>query len=234
MSVRDCESGVDVGLNKLAPMAVDAEVLARISQGTYYAPHSVLGAHLGGEGFATVRTLRHLAKSVQVVTNSGEYPMTHEHGGIWVAVVPVEDSGKVPDYRLDVGYADGLLRCDDPYRYLPTVGELDMHLIAEGRHETLWTVLGARVQRYHSGLGDVTGVSFAVWVPGVQAVRVIGGFNSWDGRAHAMRSLGGSGIWELSSQTLQPVNATSLRSSLSTGNGWKKLTPWPMAPKCHP
>ena len=191
------ESGVDVGLNKLAPMAVDAEVLARISEGTYYAPHSVLGAHLGGEGFATVRTLRHLAKSVQVVTNSGEYPMTHEHGGIWVAVVPVEDSGKVPDYRLDVGYADGLLRCDDPYRYLPTVGELDMHLIAEGRHETLWTVLGARVQRYHSELGDVAGVSFAVWVPGVQAVRVIGGFNSWDGRAHAMRSLGGSGIWEL-------------------------------------
>lgn len=191
------ESGVDVGLNKLAPMAVDAEVLARISEGTYYAPHSVLGAHLGGEGFATIRTLRHLATGVQVVTDSGEYPMTHEHGGIWVAVVPVENSGKVPDYRLDVGYADGVLRCDDPYRYLPTVGELDMHLIAEGRHETLWTVLGAHVQRYHSQLGEVSGVSFSVWVPGVQAVRVIGGFNSWDGRAHAMRSLGGSGIWEL-------------------------------------
>ena len=191
------ESGVDVGLNKLAPMAVDAEVLARISEGTYYAPHSVLGAHLGSEGFATIRTLRHLATSVQVVTDSGEYPMTHEYGGIWVAVVPVENSGKVPDYRLDVGYADGVLRSDDPYRYLPTVGELDMHLIAEGRHETLWTVLGAHVQRYHSQMGEVSGVSFSVWVPGVQAVRVIGGFNSWDGRAHAMRSLGGSGIWEL-------------------------------------
>ena len=191
------ESGVDVGLNELAPMAVDADVLARISEGTYYAPHSVLGGHLGSEGFATIRTLRHLAQSAHVVTSAESYPMSHEQGGIWVAVVPVDDSGRVPDYRLDVQYADGVHRCDDPYRYMPTVGELDMHLIGEGRHETLWTVLGAHVKRYHSELGEVSGVSFAVWVPGVQAVRVIGEFNSWDGRAHAMRSLGSSGIWEL-------------------------------------
>ncbi|MEO8220812.1 MAG: 1,4-alpha-glucan branching protein GlgB [Specibacter sp.] len=191
------ESGVDMGLNKMAPLAVDAGVLARISGGTYYAPHSVLGAHLGDDGLVTVRTLRHLAQSVTVVTGSGEFPMTHEHGGIWVAVVPVEEAGHVPDYRLDVAYADGVRRTDDPYRYLPTVGELDLHLIAEGRHETLWTVLGAHVQRYHSSLGEVSGVSFAVWVPAVQAVRVIGEFNGWDGRAHAMRSLGTSGIWEL-------------------------------------
>ena len=32
---------------------------------------------------------------------------------------------------------------DDPYRWLPTVGELDLHLIGEGRHERLWEVLGA-------------------------------------------------------------------------------------------
>lgn len=191
------ESGVDMGLNKMAPLAVNAGVLARISEGTYYAPHSVLGAHLDGDGFATVRALRHLATSVQLVTGSGEFPMTHEHGGVWVAVVPVEEPGHAPDYRLDVSYGDGVHRTDDPYRYLPTVGELDMHLMAEGRHETLWTVLGAHVQRYHSALGQVTGVSFAVWVPAVQAVRVIGEFNGWDGRGHAMRSLGNSGIWEL-------------------------------------
>ncbi|MFQ4150113.1 1,4-alpha-glucan branching protein GlgB [Arthrobacter sp. LAPM80] len=191
------ESGVDVRLDKMAPVAVNAGILARISEGTYYAPHSVLGAHLDGEGYVTVRALRHLAKSVTLVTNRGEFPMTHERGGIWVAVVAVEEAGHVPDYRLDVGYADGVHRTDDPYRYLPTVGELDMHLIAEGRHETLWTVLGAHVQRYHSELGDVSGASFAVWVPAVQAVRVVGEFNGWDGRGNAMRSLGTSGIWEL-------------------------------------
>lgn len=195
--LKSTESGVDMGLEEAAPLKVEAEVLERVSGGTHYAPHSVLGAHLGSEGYVTVRTLRHMAESVTVVTASGEYPMRHEHGGIWVAVVPAQESAHVPDYRLDVSYHGVVHRADDPYRYLPTVGELDLHLIAEGRHETLWTVLGAHVQRYHSSMGEVAGVSFAVWVPGVQAVRVIGEFNGWDGRGHGMRTLGSSGIWEL-------------------------------------
>ncbi|MDQ0278746.1 1,4-alpha-glucan branching enzyme [Arthrobacter silviterrae] len=198
------ESSVDMGLKKAARLAVDAGILASVSDGTHYAPHSVLGAHLGEDGSATIRTLRHLAESVTVVTGSGSFPMVHEHGGIWVAVVPVEETGHVPDYRLEVRYADGLHRVDDPYRYLPTVGELDLHLMAEGRHETLWTVLGAHVRRYHSAMGDVAGVSFAVWAPGVRAVRVIGEFNGWDGRSHAMRSLGTSGIWELFVPEVEP------------------------------
>src|SRR5919108_5202535 len=35
------------------------------------------------------------------------------------------------------------------------------------------------------------------WSPKARAVRVVGDFNSWDGRLHPMRSLGSSGIWEL-------------------------------------
>ncbi len=186
-----------MALKKIAPLAVSEEILAQISAGSYYAPHSVLGAHLAGEDFATIRTLRHLATGVAVKTGAGVFPMVHEHGGIWVAVVPVDEAGHVPDYRIDVDYGQGSHRTDDPYRYLPTVGEVDLHLIGEGRHETLWTVLGAHVQRYHSSLGEVSGVSFAVWVPAVRAVRVVGEFNGWDGRGHAMRSLGNSGIWEL-------------------------------------
>jgi 1,4-alpha-glucan branching enzyme len=80
---------------------------------------------------------------------------------------------------------------DDPYRYLPTLGEMDLYLIGEGRHEQLWQVLGAHVSE-ESG-----GTAFAVWAPSAQGVRVIGDFNHWDGRAHPMRSLGSSGVWEL-------------------------------------
>ena len=80
---------------------------------------------------------------------------------------------------------------DDPYRHLPTLGEVDLHLIGEGRHEALWTVLGARVRP------EAGGTSFAVWAPNARGVRVIGDFNHWDGQAHPMRSLGGSGVWEL-------------------------------------
>ena len=108
------------------------------------------------------------------------------------------EPGHVPDYRLEVTYegADPVT-VDDPYRYLPTVGEVDLHLIGEGRHEKLWEVLGAHVQHYKSSLGDVDGVSFAVWAPNAQAVRVKGDFNGWDGRENSLRSLGSSGVWEL-------------------------------------
>ena len=54
---------------------------------------------------------------------------------------------------------------DDPYRWLPTLGEIDLHLIGEGRHENLWDVLGAHVRTYDTPGGPVTGTSFAVWAP---------------------------------------------------------------------
>ena len=70
---------------------------------------------------------------------------------------------------------------DDPYRRLPTLGEIDLHLIGEGRHERLWDALGAHVRTYDTPSGTVTGTSFAVWAPTAQGVRVTGDFDGWDG-----------------------------------------------------
>ena len=176
------------------PRPVDRDALHRVATGSHWNPHEVLGAHVH-DGAVTVRTLRPLADSVVVVTESGRTVLEHELEGVWVGVL---DSAEVPDYRLEVTYAGHETRVlDDPYRYLPTVGEIDRHLIAEGRHEQLWDVLGAHVRRYPSQLGEVVGTSFAVWAPNAQAVRVAGDFNHWDGRAHAMRSLGDAGVWEV-------------------------------------
>jgi len=80
---------------------------------------------------------------------------------------------------------------DDAYRHLPTLGEVDLHLIREGRHEQLWDALGAHVR------AQAGGTAFAVWAPNARGVRVVGDFNGWDGQAHPMRSLGSSGVWEL-------------------------------------
>jgi 1,4-alpha-glucan branching enzyme len=173
----------------------DAEIDA-IVDGTHHDPHSVLGAH-SVPGGTVVRALRPLAASVTAVLSDGRrFPLTHVHQGVFAATLPVS---QVPDYRLAVTYpapgADGTLLpetiTDDPYRHLPTLGDIDLHLIGEGRHEELWRVLGAHV----SDQGD--GTAFAVWAPNARGVRVIGDFNYWDGRAHPMRSLGGSGVWEL-------------------------------------
>jgi 1,4-alpha-glucan branching enzyme len=74
---------------------------------------------------------------------------------------------------------------------------MDLHLLAEGRHEEMWRHLGAHIRHFDSAFGPVTGTSFAVWAPNALGVRVIGDFNYWDGTAHPMRSLGGSGVWEV-------------------------------------
>ncbi|GAA2074080.1 1,4-alpha-glucan branching protein GlgB [Aeromicrobium tamlense] len=79
----------------------------------------------------------------------------------------------------------------------PSIGELDLHLIGEGRHERLWDVLGAHVTTHDSEDGPVRGTSLAVWAPHARAVQVIGDVNGWHGDEHAMRPLGGSGVWDL-------------------------------------
>ncbi|MDT0165645.1 1,4-alpha-glucan branching protein GlgB [Actinotalea sp. AC32] len=175
------------------PRPVFREELEAIASGVHQDPHRILGAHLD-QGVVTVRVLRPLADAVVVVTGSGEVVAEHEHHGVWVAVLPGDE---VPDYRLRVTYGSVTSDTDDPYRFLPTLGEMDLHLIAEGRHEELWTVLGANVRTYPGALGEVRGTSFAVWAPNARAVRVVGDFNHWQGSAHAMRALGTSGVWEL-------------------------------------
>lgn len=176
-----------------SPVTVDPGTLHAVASGSHHDPHGVLGAHLTPSGLV-VRTLRPLADAVVVVTADGSTPATHEQDGIWVALLP---DRQVVDYRIDVTYGDRTTRVDDPYRYLPTVQELDRHLIREGRHEQLWTVLGANIHRYPGALGDVEGTAFAVWAPNARAVRVVGDFNHWQGSTHAMRSLGESGVWEI-------------------------------------
>jgi len=173
---------------------LDPAILDQVVNGTHGDPHAVLGAHSHG-GSTTVRVLRPLAESVVVVHGGTRVPLEHEQGGVWVGVL---DTPQPPDYRLEVKYAGAdPVVSDDAYRYLPTLGEMDLHLINEGRHEQLWDVLGAHVRRYESPTGDVSGTSFAVWAPGARGVRVKGDFNSWDGREHPMRQMGVSGVWEL-------------------------------------
>ncbi len=79
-----------------------------------------------------------------------------------------------------------------PDSFPPALGELDLHLFGEGRHELIYNKLGAHPQT-HNGQ---TGVSFAVWAPAAERVSVVGNFNSWDGTQHPLRRLGASGVWE--------------------------------------
>jgi 1,4-alpha-glucan branching enzyme len=76
-----------------------------------------------------------------------------------------------------------------------SLGELDLYLIAEGRHEQLWKALGAQVKRDETG--TLLGTAFSVWAPNAQAVSLIGDHNFWDRNSHQMHRIGSSGIWEI-------------------------------------
>ncbi|GAB3362326.1 1,4-alpha-glucan branching protein GlgB [Modestobacter lapidis] len=175
------------------------EELRAVVEGWSYNPHGVLGTHQLPEGWA-VRTLRPDAVAVTVVDQDGSrYEADRLHGGgIYEARLPQQPG----DYRVEVTYpnaaggTDAYL-VDDPYRWLPTLGQLDQHLLREGRHEQLWTVLGAHVRGYDTPGGRVDGVSFAVWAPNARGVKVTGDFDYWEARAYPLRSLGSSGVWEI-------------------------------------
>ena len=76
-----------------------------------------------------------------------------------------------------------------------SLGELDLYLIGEGRHEQLWKALGAQVKRDESGA--LLGTAFSVWAPNAHAVSLIGDHNYWDRNTHHMLRVGSSGIWEI-------------------------------------
>ncbi|MDO5661688.1 MAG: 1,4-alpha-glucan branching protein GlgB [Brachybacterium sp.] len=174
------------------PLPLSEHELGAVATGSYHEPHAVLGAH-PYRGAVTVRSLKPLAHAVEVVLPDGTaVPMEHEYDGVWVALIEREE---LPEYTMRVTWTEGSEPVDveDPYRFLPTLGELDLHLIREGRHEELWRALGAHVRT----VDGTRGTSFTVWAPNARAVQVIGDHNGWDGRTAAMRSLGASGVWEL-------------------------------------
>jgi len=155
-------------------------------------PHGVLGVHPDGDG-VVVRAYRPDAERVTVLPDfGGQIPARHRKGGVFEA--RLNGRNDVFGYLLKVDYRGGAsFTLRDSYSFPPTLGELDSHLVSEGRHERIWERLGAH-PRHHQG---VFGTSFAVWAPTARSVSVVGDFNSWDGRLHQMRSMGSTGVWEL-------------------------------------
>ncbi|GAB3134795.1 1,4-alpha-glucan branching protein GlgB [Tsukamurella serpentis] len=199
--------------NHSAAAEVAPESVARLLSGEHYDPHSILGAHPTPTG-TVLRTLKPGATAVAAVIGGEHFPLARIDGPLWGTEVPIED---LIDYRFEVQYPAGGTVVADGYRFLPTVGEMDLHLIGEGRHERLWEVLGAQVRSYTTPDGEVDGTSFAVWAPSARGVTVIGDFEYWAGESYPMRSLGSSGVWEVFVPGVREGAAYKFR--IFTGNG---------------
>jgi 1,4-alpha-glucan branching enzyme len=203
-------------------MNPEAEGLQLLAESRHHSPHSILGLHQDGKDWV-IRALRPFAKSVTAKSKKESYELTHRFGGVW----EYQGKGKLPgDYRLIASYESAPdWVSDDPYRYLPMIGDLDLHLIGEGRHEQLWQALGAHHVEQSDSLGDTSGVSFTVWAPNAQAVRVVGDFNSWDGTCYPMRSMGGTGVWELFIPGVKPGALYKFQILTKAGNWITKIDP---------
>jgi 1,4-alpha-glucan branching enzyme len=174
---------------------VPRDEVSRFVRGIHSDPFSILGPHRVGDDLE-IRVFRPDARAVDVVLDrEAEKPIAAERiqqDGFFCATVPGV-SHDVP-YHLRVTGWDGsqqLMR--DPYQYGPIMGEVDLHLFAEGQDWKIYEKFGAHLRT----VGDAAGVYFAVWAPNAQRVSVVGDFNNWDGRVNPMRKLIGSGVWEL-------------------------------------
>ncbi|KAK6588164.1 alpha-glucan branching enzyme [Cryptosporidium xiaoi] len=91
-----------------------------------------------------------------------------------------DNSGK--EYKIRDTYSFGLLLSDE-----------DIKLFQSGSCWHVDNIFGSHIIEYNG----VKGVRFTVWAPNAKFVRVVGDWNSWDGRANPMRLRYGVGIWEL-------------------------------------
>jgi 1,4-alpha-glucan branching enzyme len=183
----------------IAPAAADLVDLTRVKAllgGEDATPHDVLGAHAwrvrGVQGIV-VRAFHPDAVGVELLRGDEEpVALAPVEGGLFAGFLP---GARLPlRYHLRFRFADGATwERGDPYRFLPTVGEMDLYLYGEGTHRRPWEFLGA-----HARVVDgEAGVAFAVWAPTARRVSVVGDFCRWDGRLLPMRALGSSGIFEL-------------------------------------
>jgi len=182
--------------SRASPPAADMETVRRLLSGNHASPHSILGAHAAtvhGTTGVVLRAMHPDAIAIEVLPEEREpVPMERETGALFSAFLP---KATLPmRYRLRFHFAGGAVwERDDPYRFLPTIGEVDAHLFAEGTHRRLWEKLGAHART----IDGTRGVAFAVWAPNARRVSVVGDFCGWDGRVYPMRSMGSSGLWEL-------------------------------------
>ncbi|MGG5885797.1 1,4-alpha-glucan branching protein GlgB [Falsiroseomonas sp. HC035] len=156
-------------------------------------PFAWLGPHLVEQGLV-VRALVPDATRLFVLPADGGAAVALEHRdpcGLFEGLLP---GHTLPfAYRLRAEHSEGCWPVEDPYRFGPTLGPLDDHLLVEGTHRHLHERLGAHLVT-HEG---TPGTRFAVWAPNARRVSVVGDFNAWDGRRHPMRKRHDSGLWEI-------------------------------------
>lgn len=198
-SPRNKTSAPQAAASQVDTGRISPEELAALMHATHGNPFAVLGPHPAG-AHTVLRALLPGALAVSVVDAAGQ-PIAklarQDDSALFTGALP---AGFGPEaYRLVVDWAgeDGApthrSELIDPYAFPPLIHDLDVWLLAEGRHHRPYEWLGA----HPIVVAGVAGTRFAVWAPAARRVSVVGSFNNWDGRRHMMRLRVECGTWEI-------------------------------------
>ena len=172
------------------------EEMESIINGDHGNAFAVLGIHRNkGSKEVFIRAYHPNTKSIEVIKKSdnsslGFMEKLDERGFYQINLGVGDNFAYKFKIENDLG---NIYEAEDPYRFPPTLGDIDVYLLAEGNHLNMYKVLGAHLRE----MDGVQGVSFAVWAPNAKRVSVVGGFNNWDGRVNPMRKNINCGVWDI-------------------------------------
>ena len=160
--------------------------IAAIVRGEHGDPFAILGPHAEAEGdVISIRAFVPQASRVVAIDAAdgsvvADLPRIDEAGFF---AGPAGKRTRPFHYRLRLTIGESVTEIEDPYRFGPILGDIDVYLLGEGTHLRLYERFGA-----HSlAVDGVAGTSFVVWAPNARRVSVVGTFNDWDGRRNPMR-----------------------------------------------
>jgi 1,4-alpha-glucan branching enzyme len=219
-----------------AMTSLDPAQVTALVEGRHRDPFAVLGPHVEHRDGRPVLVIRAfcpgMAQAWIIPQHDGipQTGMSQRHpAGLFEAAFP---GFEIP-FPYRVRWADpagAVHEAEEPYRFPSTLGDLDLYLLGEGRHERAYEQLGA----HPLTLEGVPGVRFAVWAPNANRVSVVGDWNGWDGRVHPMRLHPGNGVWELFLPGLAPGALYKLEILPAAGPPVLKADPYAFAFEAPP
>ena len=161
--------------------------------------------------------------------HQGRHPPGHPRAGRRLGGGPARPGGPRLPHQGHLRRRDH--HVDDPYRYMPTLGEMDTYLISEGRHEELWEVLGA-----------TSSTMTAPWARSREPPSPCGPQRPRRTRRRRLQLLGRHrhrhalpgllrGVGSCSFRASGSVRATSSSSASPTAPGTRRPTRWPAPPR---
>ncbi len=171
------------------------EEMEAVINGDHGNVFAVLGIHRNkGSKESFIRAYLPMSSSIEVLSRDGSsrgmMTKLDDRGFYQIDLGVTEDY----DYKFRITNDKGAIYdAEDTYRFTPTLGDMDIYLLAEGNHLDMYKKLGAHVMEKEG----IKGVAFAVWAPNAKRVSVVGAFNNWDGRVDVMRKHPSCGVWDI-------------------------------------